>query len=165
MNKLFASVANGSKRYACIPPLLLVIISIVNRLTWAILPSDAWVSALQPGSRCSLPLSGAAGYSHPPFTPNWRTNVMLILPSDHRTLVFVGPSNPFAIDEDLSQLLPLCFEKPITPLKILTLTMHRIFLAWTFQSITEISSIIYDKNYYLEIKFHLPSKNKKYLNS
>lgn len=77
------------------------------------------------------PFSGAAGHSHPPFTPNWRTNVMVILPSDHRTLVFAGPSNPFTIDEDLSQLLPLCFVKPILHgiSETLALTMHRIFFA------------------------------------
>lgn len=54
---------------------------------------------------------------------------MVILRSDQGTLVFVGPSNPFTIDEDLLQLLLLCFEKPIILFKKLTLTVRGIFLA------------------------------------
>lgn len=64
--QVMAQQQMGAKGSPGILPPLSVIISIVNQLTRAILPSDAWSNAPQLDSRSSLPLSGAAGHSHPP---------------------------------------------------------------------------------------------------
>lgn len=79
----------------------------------------AWITMFFTPFRCRGPFS-------PPFALNWRTNAV-ILPSDHGTLVFAEPFNPFTIDETLCRNCRYCVPKSrLYSSRKLLFIIHRI---------------------------------------